>query len=186
MRTGCLVLPRHLLTPSYPSNVEQVGVGVVQSFRHQRPRLHLALLLQAGALPDELHHRDGAGHAHPRYQDDEDPADTVQGQLVGVVAHSLVLGVALPPASPLLPPPVLQLVQDPLLLELQDGPVYRDSEVGPRGEGDAVTLRVQQLPNLAILQNSYGLEQVFPSLTWIRSQFLSMEYWMELLSMRKA
>ena len=77
-------------------------------------------------------------------------------------------------------------MQDPLLLELQDGPVYGDSEVGPRGEGNAVTLRVQQLSNLAILQNSYGLEQVFSSLTWIRSQFLSMEYWMELLSMRKA
>ena len=43
-------------------------------------------------------------------------------------------------------------MQDPLLLQLEDGPVYRDSEVRARREGNAVTLGVQQLANLEIEQ----------------------------------
>ena len=131
-----------------PGHVEEVGIGVEQGLGHQRARLHLGLLLKAGALPYELHHRDGAGDAHARYQDHEHPAHAVQGQLVGVVALPLVLGVTLTPAPPLLPPAVLELVQFPLLLKLENCPVYWNTVMGAWGEGNSVPFGVKKLANL--------------------------------------
>ena len=138
MRTFHLIVLRLLFL--YASNVEQVGVGVVESLGHQRAWLHLGLLLKTGAFPYELQHRDGACYPHPRYQHHEHPANTVQGQLVGVVTLALVLGVALSSTPPLLPPPVLQLVQLALLLQLENCSVYWNSVMGARSEGDSISL----------------------------------------------
>ena len=96
LRVGLLLDARH---------VEQVGVGVVKRLGHQTGGLHLRLLLEAGALPDELQHGDGACAAHARDQHHEHAAHAVEVELVGVVAAALVLGVALAAAAPLLPPP---------------------------------------------------------------------------------
>ena len=155
-----------------PGNVEQIGVCVEQGLGHQGAWLHLGLLLEAGALPDELHHRDCAGNPHARYQHHEHAAHAVQSQLVGVVALPLVLGVALAPAPPLLPPPVLELVQFPLLLKLENCPVYWNPVMGARGEGNSVPFGVKKLANLPY-NDHYYTHQTLASLTWMRSHILS-------------
>ena len=83
-------------------------------------------------------------------------------------------------------------------LQLEDGTRYWDPVKGARCEGDPITFRVKKLSHLAntISKNSQKIFFLLVCLsfhafaqlvdTCIRSQFLSIWYWMLLLSMRKA